>query len=140
MLAALTAGIIIYDCDHDSLPLTNGFLLVNPRHACTTRVTVLCLCVCVCVHSILLTRATYRTTRSADHRESFKIGDISKKHFVLKLWHFYNFLYFLSLGTLCLCVSVTTFLPTTLFSGAWRRFQIYIKTYTSFESYETFSL
>ena len=78
MLAALTAGIIIYDCDHDSLPLTNGFLLVNPRHACTMRVTVLCLCVCVCVHSILLTRATYRTTRSADYRESFKSGDFSK--------------------------------------------------------------
>ena len=62
----------------------------------------------------------------------FSKNALFRSYGVLQLFNF------LSLGTLCLCVSVTTFSPTTLLSGAWRRFQICKDT--SFESYDAFSL
>ena len=84
--------------------------------------------VCVC-GAFYSPTARYLSYNKTDHRESFKFG-------IFALFRsngvFTTFSFFLSLGTLCLCVSVTTFSPTTLFSGAWRRFK--------FGSYYAFSL
>ena len=114
------------------LSLTNWLLLVNPRHTCTSRVTVLGLCVwCILFsyHALPIVQQDV-LARSADYRESFKFGVFAVMEFFL----------FLSLGTLCLCVSVTKF-PTRLFSGAWRRFKFgFFYKDTSFESYYAFSL
>ena len=92
-------------------------------------------CVCGAFYSPTTRYLSYNKT---DHRESFKFG-------IFALFRsngvFTTFSFFLSLGTLCSCVSVTTFSPTTLFSGAWRRFKFgFFYKDTSFESYYAFSL
>ena len=92
-----------------------------------------CVCTLFSYHALPIIQQDV-LARSADYRESFKFG-------VFALFRSNGIFIFLSLGTLCLCVSVTTFLPTTLFSGAWRRFKFgFFYKDTSFESYYTFSL
>ena len=93
-------------------------------------------CVCVCAFYSPNTRyLSYNKTYFQGHRTIEKSLNLA---FSLKMLCFEVMPFLQLLGTLCFCVSVTTFSPTTLLSGAWRRFQICKDT--SFESYDTFSL
>ena len=100
-------------------------------------------CVCGAFYSPTTRYLSYNKMyfqRSADHRESFKFGVFSKNA-LFRSNGVFTTLKFLRLGTLCLFVSVTMFSPTTLFSGAWRRFKFgFFYKDTSFESYYAFSL
>ena len=99
--------------------------------------------VCVCVFYSLTTRyLSYNMMYFQGQRTIEKVLNLafSLKTLCFEIMAFLQLFIFLSLGTLCLCVSVTTF-STTLFSGAWRTFQIWLfYKDTSFESYDAFSL
>ena len=68
-------------------------LIVNPRHACAARVTVVILCVCVCVclyvclsaHAILAARAIKSTYNERYHRVKRQICSNIKMAFSFKL-------------------------------------------------------
>ena len=80
-----------------------------------------CVCILFSYHALPIVQHGV-LSRSADHREILNLA-FSLKTLCFEIMAFLQLFIFLSLGTLCLCVSVTTF-STTLFSGAWRRFQI----------------
>ena len=82
-------------------------------------------CVCVCAFYSPTTRyLSYNKTYFPGQRTIEKVLKLafSLKTLCFEVMAFLQLLNFLSLGTLCLCLSVTTSSPTRLFSGAWRSF------------------